>query len=76
MAIDMSIIKEKPGLVVRKDVLCDFLRKQKYHSYCFILGNKEVRADNKMVINGKDLSGCMMMDEKGEWNIVQKLRVI
>ena len=76
VAINMSIINERTGLVVRKDVLCEYLQKQKYHLYCFILGNKEVRAGSMMVIDGNDLSGCMMMNEKGEWKTVQKLRVV
>ena len=42
----------------------------------FTLGNKEVRVGNMMVIDGNDLSGCMMMNEKGEWKTVQKLRVV
>ena len=75
-AINLNIIKEKTGLVVRKDILRDYLRKKKYHLYAFILGNKEVRAGSMMVVDSKDLSGCMMMDEKGEWKVVQKLRVI
>ena len=76
VAVNMSIINERTGLVVRKDVLCEYLQKQKYHLYCFILGNKEVRAGSMMVIDGNDLSGCMMMNEKGEWKTVQKLRVV
>lgn len=74
VAINMGIINERTGLVVRKDVLCQYLKKQKYHLYCYILGNKEVRV--RKVIDGNDLSGCMMMDEKGNWKTVQKLRVI
>lgn len=75
-AINLDIIKEKTGLVVRKDILCEYLRKKKYHLYVFILGNKEVRAGSMMVVDSKDLSGCMTMDEKGEWKEVQKLRIV
>lgn len=76
VGINMSIINEKTGLVVRKDLLCEYLKKKKYHLYCFILGNKEVRLGGMGVADSRDLSACMMMDEKGEWKTVQKLRVI
>ena len=76
VGINLSIINEKTGLVVRKDILCEYLKKKKYNLYCFILGNKEVRLGSMRVADSRDLSGCMMMNEKGDWKTVQKLRVV
>ena len=76
VAINMSLINKKTGLVVRKDILCEYMRKQKYHLFCFILGNKEVRVGSMTLLDWNNLSGCTMMNEKGEWTIVQKLRAI
>lgn len=67
VGINMSIINEKTGLVLRKNLLCEYLKKKKYYLYCFILGNKEVRLGGMGVVDSRDLSACMMMDEKGEW---------
>jgi hypothetical protein len=52
------------------------MKKKKYNLYCFILGNKEVRLGSMRVADSRDLSGCMMMNEKGDWKTVQKLRVV
>lgn len=76
VAMNMSLINKRTGLVVRKDILCEYMRKQKYHLFCFLLGNKEVRIGGMTIIDWNNLSGCTMMNEKGEWTIVQKLRAI
>ena len=76
VAINMGIIKEGTGLVVRKDVLCEFMRRKRYHLFTYILGNKQVVAGNMAALESQDLSGCMMMDEDGEVKEVQRLRIV
>lgn len=76
VAISMGVINEGVGLLIRKDILCEFMRKKHYRLYTYILGSKEVIIGNTMVGDMKNLSACMMMDEKGEFTEVQKLHIV
>lgn len=77
-AINMSIINRTTGLLVRKDMLCEFLKKKKYALFTFLLGSKQSgpNKDYATLKGMEDLSGCMMMNEKGEWKEIQKLRIV
>ena len=75
-AINTGIIQKGTGLLVRKDLLCEFMQRKKYRLFCFILGNKNAGDGKWNIYDSQDLSGCMMMDEKGEWTEVQKLRLV
>lgn len=76
VAINLSIINEGIGLLIRKDILCDYMKQMRYHLYCFFHGNKQVTAGSVATINSKNLSACMMMDENGVWKEIQKIRMI
>ena len=78
VAISMDIIRQRSGLVVRKDTLCEFLRKQKYCLYTFLSGTKQSApvSGGMSLYDMQDLSGCMMMNEKGEWTEVQRVRIV
>lgn len=78
VAISMDIIRQRSGLVVRKDTLCEFLRKQKYCLYTFLSGTKQSGpvSGGMSLYDIQDLSGCMMMNENGEWTEVQRVRIV
>ncbi len=76
VAISMGVIHEDIGLLIRKDILCEFMRRKHYHLYTYILGSKEVIIGNTMVGEMKNLSACMLMDEKGVFTEVQKLHIV
>jgi hypothetical protein len=74
-AVSLSVLKEHgSGLLIKKDLLCDFLKQKRYRLYCFISGNKEVILGTMRVLHSKNLSACMTMDGKGNWSVVQGLR--
>ena len=75
VAVSLSLLREHgTGLLIRKDVLCNFMGRRKYRLYCYISGYKETSASNYMVLHSKDLSACMTMDAKGKWETVQGMR--
>lgn len=75
-AINLGIMDEGIGLLVRKDILCKYMQRKHYHLYCYFHGNKQVSAGSMMVIRSQNLSGCVRMDEKGVWKTVQELRMV
>lgn len=64
------------GLIVRKDVLCNFMKKQKYRLFIYISGNKQVREGGYTVLDSVELSGCLNIISKGELRTVQDLRIV
>ena len=77
VAVSLSVLKEHgSGLLIKKEVLCDFLKQKRYRLYCCISGNKEVMLGNYRVLTSKNLSACLSMDWKGDWSVVQALRII
>ena len=77
VAVSLSVLEERgTGLLIKKDVLCAFMKQKKYRLYCYLSGTKEISAGNYMVLYSKSLSGCMSLDGKGKWETVQKLRSV
>lgn len=77
VAVSFSVLEGKgTGLLIKKDILCQFMRKKKYSLYCYLSGNKEISIGSYTILYDKNLSGCMKMDGKGEWKTVQLLRTI
>ena len=77
VAVSLSVLEENgSGLLIKKDLLCDFLKQKRYRLYCFISGNKEVMLGTIRVLHSKNLSACMTMGWKGNWNVVQRLRTV
>ena len=77
VAVSLSVLEEHgSGLLIKKEVLCDFLRQKRYRLFCYISGNKEVMIGTIRVLHSKNLSACWEMDWKGNWNEVQALRVV
>ena len=77
VAISLSVLEEhSSGLLINKDLLCDFLKQKRYRLYYFISGNKEVMLGTIRVLHSKNLSACMTMDWKGKWSVVQGLRIV
>ena len=76
VAVSLSVLEEHgSGLLIKKDLLCDFLKQKKYRLYCYISGNKEIMLGTMRVLHSKNLSACMTMDGKGNWSVVQGLRI-
>lgn len=77
VAVSLSVLEDhSSGLLIKKDLLCDFLKQKRYRLYCYISGNKEVMLGTMRVLHSKNLSACMAMDWKGNWSIVQGLRIV
>ena len=77
VAVSLSVLEEHgSGLLIKKDLLCDFLKQKRYRLYCYISGNKEVMLGTMRVLHSKNLSACMTMDWKGNWSVVQGLRIV
>ena len=77
VAVSLSVLEEhSSGLLIKKDLLCDFLKQKRYRLYCYISGNKEVMLGTMRVLHSKNLSACMAMDGKGNWSVVQELRIV
>lgn len=77
VAVSLSVLEEHgSGLLMKKEVLCDFLRQKRYRLYCYISGNKEVMIGTIRVLHSKNLSACWAMDWEGNWNEVQALRIV
>ena len=76
IAVSLSVLKEAgTGLLIKKDVLCSFMKQKNYNLFCYISGTKEIATGNFMVLYSKNISGCTMMNAKGKWNMVQELRL-
>ncbi|MCR5711056.1 MAG: trypsin-like peptidase domain-containing protein [Prevotella sp.] len=77
VAVSLSVLEDhESGLLIKKDLLCEFLSQKRYRLYCFISGNKEVLLGTIRVLHSKNLSACMTMDRNGNWSVVQGLRLV
>lgn len=77
IAVSLSVLRDGGiGVLIRKDTLCEFMRMKKYRLYCYISGTKEVSLGSYTILKSKNLSGCIRLDEKGKWEIVQALRLV
>ena len=77
VAVSLSVLEDhSSGLLIKKDLLCEFLKQKRYRLYCYISGNKEVMLGTMRVLHSKNLSACMTMDWKGNWSVVQGLRTV
>lgn len=75
-AVSLSVLKQSgSGVLIKKDILCQFMKQQKYRLYCYLSGNKNVSAGSFAVIHSKNLTGCMAMTAKGTWSVVQELKL-
>ncbi len=63
------------GLFVRRDLLNEYLRKNNYAMFYYVLGEKVLRLGGSNAIM-KDLSGAYRYMEDGDFDEVQKMRVI
>ena len=63
------------GLFVRRELLNEYLRKNNYVMFYYVLGEKVLRLGGANAIM-KDLSGAYRYIEDGDFDEVQKMRVI
>ena len=77
VAVSLSVLRDGGiGVLIKKDVLCQFMKMKKYRLYCYISGTKEVSQGSYTILKSKNLSGCICLDEKGKWETVQELRLV
>ena len=77
VSVSLSVLRDGGiGVLIRKDVLCQFMKQKKYHLYCYISGTKGVSLGSYTILKSKNLSGCICMDEEGKWKTVQELRLV
>lgn len=75
-AVSLSVLKQSDsGVLIKKDILCQFMKQRKYRLYCYLSGNKNNSAGSFAVIHSKNLTGCMSMTAKGTWSVVQELKL-
>ena len=77
VAVSLSVLRDgRTGVLIKKDILCQFMKMKKYRLYCYISGTKEVSQGSYTILKSKNLSGCICLDEKGKWETVQELRLV
>ena len=75
-AVSLSVLKQSgTGVLIKKDILCQFMKQRKYRLYCYLSGNKNISTGSFVVVRSKNLTGCMEMTAKGTWSVVQKLKL-
>lgn len=75
VAVSLSVLPDAGvGVLIKKDVLCEFMKQKRYILFCYISGIKEVSASNYHVVHSRKFSGCICLDAKGIWKTVQELR--
>ena len=77
VAVSLSVLPDAGvGVLIKKDVLCEFMKQKRYMLFCYISGTKDVSAGNYYVVHSRKFSGCMCLDAKGIWKTVQELRLV
>lgn len=64
VAFDSSLVKQKAGIVIRKDYLDDFLSKMNMRLVWIVQGAKEIHSENRSIEEWSDWTGLLIYDGK------------